>query len=305
MLFRWPQYALRYLHSINNIFRDFKADNVLLWSLSLDHLINCKVADFSIITHVDPGGSRSLHGTKGFIAPEVAHVKEHSVYNHKADIFSFGMFLYQLIARRHPFHNLHPYEIEAAIEEGRLPQLNNVSLADSCLCYITRIMKLYLAGDPTERPTSQQIVKWLSAPAVQLIISVVPVKSRYSIRNGSIVSPVTPYDIGPELISSELWICCGGKEGSEVNIFNTNTIEEVCRHPVKENLIQCIKQCSQYVWVPSRTDLEFGVVSIFSENTKDLVDRLELKENAVSCITNSDQLVYLGTMGGNCFLFPH
>ena len=107
-----------------------------------------------------------------------------------------------------------------------------------------------------------------TAPAVQLIVSVVPVKSRYSIRNGSIVNPVTPYDVGPELISSELWICCGGKEGSEVNIFNINTMEEVCRHPVKENLIQCIKQCGQYVLVPSRTDIEFGVVSIFSKILK-------------------------------------
>ena len=139
---------------------------------------------------------------------------------------------------------------------------------------------------------------------MQLIISVVPVKGKYSIRNGCIVTPVTHYDIGPELIPSELWICCSGNEGSKVNIFNTNTMEEFCRHPVKENLIQYIKQCGQYVWVPSRTDIEFGVVSIFSRNTKDLIDRVELEENTVSCITNSDQLVYLGTMEGNCFLFP-
>ena len=142
--------ALHFLHSINIVFQDLKADNVLLWSLSLDHLINCKVADFSNITHVDPGGMRDLHGTKGFIAPEVAHVKEHSVYDHKADIFSFSMFLYQLIARRHPFQNLYPYEIEAAIQEGRRPQLEDVSLSDSGLYYMTRVMQLCWAGDPAD-----------------------------------------------------------------------------------------------------------------------------------------------------------
>ena len=118
------------------------------------------------------------------------------------------------------------------------------------------------------------------------------------------MTPITHCDVGPDLISSDLWICCGGEEGSEVSIFTTNTMEEVCKHPVKENQIQCMKQCGQYVWVPSRTDIEYGVVNIFNKSTKDLIIRLELKENTISCITNSDQLVYLGTMEGNCFIFP-
>ena len=145
--------ALHFLHSIDIIFQDLKADNVLLWSLSPDHLINCKLADFSIVTYVNPGRIRDPHGTKGYIAPEVAHfnhVVGHCVYDHQADIFSFGMFLYQLIARRHPFHNLYPYEIEAAIEEGKQPQLEYVSLAEVGLYYMTRVMKLCWAGNPVE-----------------------------------------------------------------------------------------------------------------------------------------------------------
>jgi len=68
--------ALQFLHSNNIIFRNFKADNVLLWSLSPDHLINCKVTDFSIVAHSDPKQSRGLHGIKGFIAPEVSHYNQ-------------------------------------------------------------------------------------------------------------------------------------------------------------------------------------------------------------------------------------
>ena len=52
LLFRYVASALYFLHSINTVFQDFKVDNVLLWSLSPDHLIYCKVADFSIITHI-------------------------------------------------------------------------------------------------------------------------------------------------------------------------------------------------------------------------------------------------------------
>ena len=299
--------ALCFLHSINIIFRDLKADNVLLWSLLPDHLINCKVTDFNIATHADPVGARGLHGTKGFIAPEVAHVnhaKERSAYDHKADIFSFGMFLYQLLARRHPFHNVQPRMIEVLIEKGQRPQLKDVSVAETGLYYLSRVMKLCWEGSPKDRPASQQIVEWLSASTLQLIISVVPVSSKYSIRNGSIVIPVMSNKVGQVPTSSELWICCDGIEGAELSIFTTNTMVKAGKHFVRENQVRCMKQCGEHVWVASRAGLEYGVVDIFNKNTKDLIHNIKMRENAVSCITNSDQLVYMGTMEGYCFAFP-
>ena len=128
--------ALQFLH--NNIinFHNLKADNVLLWSLSPDHLINCKVTDFNIATHSDPKRLRGLHSIKGFIAPEVSHY-DCTIYDHRADIFSFGMFLYQLLARRHPFHNVSPMIIETAIANGQRPQLEDVPVAQSGLFYMT------------------------------------------------------------------------------------------------------------------------------------------------------------------------
>ena len=135
--------ALCFLHSINIIFRDLKAGNILLWSLSSDYLINCKLTNFSIATHAEPEGTRGLHGTKGFIAPEVSHIghtKEHSVYDHRADIFSFSMFLYQLMARQDPFYNLQSSSIEAATEEGIRPQLEDVSVAEVGLYYMTHVI---------------------------------------------------------------------------------------------------------------------------------------------------------------------
>ena len=299
--------ALHYLHSINIIWRSVKADNILLWSLSPDHLINCKICDFNIAAHADAGGARGLRGTKGFIAPEVAyinHAKERSVYDHRADIFSFGMFLYQLLARRHPFHNIQPFNIEAAIEEGQRPQLEDVSLAETGLYYLSRVMRLCWARSPKERPSSQQIVEWLSASALQLIISVVPVSSKYSIRNGCIVTPVMSNQVGPVPTSSELWICCDGVEGAELSIFTTNTMVKAGKRCVRENQVQCMKQCGEHVWVASRAGLEYGVVDIFNKNTKDLIHNIKMRENAVSCITNSDQLVYMGTMEGYCFVIP-
>ena len=121
LIFKW------YLHyasfNINVIFHDLNASNVLLWSLSPDHVINCKVSGFTSITYSGPKGARGLSGTKGFIASEVSHInhsKEHCTYDHQADIFSFGMFLYQLFAHQHPFHNMQPSRIDIAIAETGL-----------------------------------------------------------------------------------------------------------------------------------------------------------------------------------------
>ena len=303
--------ALHFLHDISIVHRNLSAANVLLWSSSPDHLINCKVTGISAAAHADPGGIKGLCGTRGFIAPEVAHVNhanELSTYDHRADIFSFGMFLYQLLAHRHPFHNVKPSKITAAIEKGQRPQLHDVLVAETGLYYLSRVMKLCWATSPKDRPTSQQIVEWLSASALQLIISVVPISSKYSIRNGCIVTPVMNNEVP---VSSELWICSEGKEGAELDIFATNTVVKVGKHEsstrrnVSEGPIAiCVKQCGEHVWVAEIfIGLEHTVVNIFNKNTKDLIHKTKIK-NTIFCITNSDQLVYMGTMEGYCFTFP-
>jgi len=302
--------ALHYLHTVNIILHSLKADNVLLWSLSPEHLINCKLTNFNKATHTDPGGSRGLYGNKSFVPPEVfclSHAKERSVYDHTADIFSFGMFLYQLIAHRYPFHNLQPFKIEAAIEEGQRPQLEDIPVAESGLFYMTRIMKLCWAGSPDDRPKTQNTVKWLCSPALQLIMSVIPIPSsrKYSVCNGCIITPILSDEIGPIPTSSELWICCDGCEGTELIVFNTNTMGTVCKQFIREIQVQFMKQCGDYIWVASQAGLDYGVLNIFNQNTKDLiVHNAKVKGSFSGCIVNSDQLVYIGTTEGYCFAFP-
>ena len=77
------------------------------------------------------------------------------MYDHRADIFSFGMFLYQLVARRDPFYNLQSSSIEAAIEEGIRPQLEDISVAEVGLYYMSRVMKLCWAGHSVCRTTNK------------------------------------------------------------------------------------------------------------------------------------------------------
>ena len=124
--------ALRFLHNTGHIFRDLKAADVLVWSLEPESLCHCKVTDFGIATHLSPVGALGIQGTKGFIAPEVLYIgKRKAVYTHKADIFSFGMLLYQMIARRHPYHNVQPVKIDTKVVNGERPNIVDVPFADS------------------------------------------------------------------------------------------------------------------------------------------------------------------------------
>ena len=298
--------ALQFLHSRGIIFRDLKAANVLLWTLDPESLCHCKVTDFGIATHLSPVGARGLLGTKGFIAPEVLHVgkrKQRSVYDHKADIFSFGMFLYQMIARRHPYHDIPPHKIDSAVEMKERPKLQDVNAARSAYHYLTQLMQVCWEDNPQNRPTTDEIIDAICLSPMQAVMCVYPMKSKFSLRR---ICAITPHDFtlaGVARTNSELWVCCDGAEGAEVNIYNTNTMVKISKNFIKENQVQCICLCGDHVWVSSRAGIEYGVIDIFSVATRELVHNIRMRENSVSCITCSDKTVYLGTLEGYCFSF--
>ena len=298
--------ALRFLHSTGIVFRDLKAANVLLWTLDHESLCHCKVTDFGIATHLSPVGARGLQGTKGFIAPEVLYVgkrKQRSVYNHTADIFSFAMFLYQMIARRHPYHNIKPERIDTAVESGERPKLLDVDNATAAYHYLTQLMQVCWADNPQDRPSTDNIIKYLCLASVQSVMSVRPMKGKLAVRRACAITPHQFAEANSRHHSSELWVCCDGKDGTEINMYSTNTMVKVNRSFIRDNQIQCICLCKDHVWVGSRAGIDYGVVDIFSVVTRDLVHNIRMRENSVSCITCSKTHVYLGTLEGYCFAF--
>ena len=297
--------ALKFLHNSGVIFRDLKAANVLLWSLDPESLCHCKVTDFGIATHAAPIGTRGLIGTKGFMAPEILHVgkkKERSVYDHKADIFSFGMLLYQMITRHHPFHDLQGLKIDSAIENGERPKLQEFPQAENAYFYLTRLMQRCWQGDPRQRPTTSDIIDKVSLSSFQSVMAVQPVKSKLSLRHACAITSTNLSEVNISR-ENELWVCCDGAEGTEISIYTTNTMTKVNKNFIKDNQVQCISLCGDHVWVASRAGIEYGVIDIFNIKTRDLVHNIRLKDNSVSCIAHSDKMVYCGTLEGYCFSF--
>ena len=301
--------ALRFVHQQGIIFRDLKAANVLLWTLDPASLCHCKLTDFGIATHMAPVGARGLQGTKGFIAPEVLHIgkrKQRSVYDHKADIFSFGMFLYQMIARRHPYHNIPPHRIDVSVETGERPKLQDVDIATTGFHYLTMLMKKCWEDNPQNRPGTENIIKTVCLTSMQSIMCVFPVKSKLSLRRAIALTPTNFVEAGnPTKLHNELWVCCDGKEGAELNIYNSNTMVKMSKNLIKDNQVQCMALCNDHVWVGSRAGIEYGVIDIFNINSRELVHNIRMRENSVSCLTAAKDRVLIGTLEGYCFSFSN
>ena len=68
----------------------------------LDHALNCKLADFGW-TRVKAKVMTSKIGTYQWMAPEVINGYK---YTEKADVFSFGIILWELATRKPPYYGI-------------------------------------------------------------------------------------------------------------------------------------------------------------------------------------------------------
>lgn len=154
--------ALVYLHSNRIIYRDLKADNVLVWKfpspnqISSNLSVTIKLADYSISRCVLPTGTKGFAGTPGFMAPEILKYNGEETYSEKVDCFSFAMLLYELITLKHPFDGQE--QIKDIILNGGRPVIKSQDLVYPTL--MLDLMCLCWMDNPAERPSSSQLLKY-------------------------------------------------------------------------------------------------------------------------------------------------
>ena len=301
--------ALHFLHSQGIIYHDLKAANVLLWTLDPYSLCHCKLADFGIATELSPIGARGHQGTKGFIAPEVMHISkrnQHSVYDHRADIFSFSMFVYQMIARRYPYHDTPSDLIDVAVKSGERPQIQDVYISHTGYHYLTEVMKVCWEGNPNNRFDTYTIVKKLCQLPTQMVMCVAPIKRKVSLHRAVAITPSNFTNAGyPNRLKSELWVSCNSEEGTEISIFNIHTMIEVNRIFIKDNQIECMVLCGDQIWMGSQSGNESsGTIDIFSVGSREIKSNIHVHgKQSVTCITATDKTIYMGTLEGYCFSY--
>lgn len=89
--------AIHHMHQMDVVHRDLKPANILLKSSSEG--MKVKICDFGLAVHKEEQVSAA--GTNYYIAPEVIS----NSYNEKADMWSFGMILVQLLNKELPFRS--------------------------------------------------------------------------------------------------------------------------------------------------------------------------------------------------------
>ncbi|KAJ0735961.1 putative protein kinase RLK-Pelle-RLCK-VIIa-2 family [Helianthus annuus] len=164
--------GLTYLHEdmkFQVILRDFKSSNILL-----DEHWNAKLSDFGVarkgpeegLTHI----STNFAGTREYAAPEylaVGHLTS------KSDVWSYGVFLYELITGRRPLDRKRPQEEQKLLEwvipytdtekfmqiiDPRLEGKYSLKAAQK----LSYVANLCLSKDPKSRPKMSEVLEMVS-----------------------------------------------------------------------------------------------------------------------------------------------
>ncbi|XVF00828.1 hypothetical protein REPUB_Repub04eG0035700 [Reevesia pubescens] len=149
--------GMNYLHQNNIIHRDLKAANLLM-----DENEVVKVADFGVArVKVQSGVMTAETGTYRWMAPEVI---EHKPYDHKADVFSFGIVLWELLTGKLPYEYLTPLQAAVGVVQKGLrptiPKNTNPKLGE--------LLERSWQQDPTLRPDFSEIIEILQQIAKEV-----------------------------------------------------------------------------------------------------------------------------------------
>lgn len=145
--------GLLYLSSKNIMHRDIKPHNILL-----KNIYTIKLTDFGFAKYYDNtiDMSTTLCGSPIYMAPEIMKLK---TYNYKADIWSLGVVLYELLFNEYPFIARNHFELVKIIEQNEVKFLDYPIISDDCKKFIS----LLLNKNPIKRPSYYDIINhsWL------------------------------------------------------------------------------------------------------------------------------------------------
>lgn len=141
--------GMAYLHKNSIIHRDVKSSNMLVaadWKV--------KIADFGFSRVKADNQTMTQCGTVAWTAPEIF---EGLHYTEKADVFSYGVILWELVFRKKPWEGVHSMKVIQMVGTGK--RLNLTNIPSDTPSDVIDLIKLCWSHEPSQRPSFAQIIE--------------------------------------------------------------------------------------------------------------------------------------------------
>lgn len=147
-------HGLKYLHDQGIAHRDIKCANCLVTNKGV-----VKLADFGASKKLESESIVSgLKGTPAWMAPEVIKGTQMTSGWMKADVWSLGCTVFEMLAGKVPFSEYdNPMTAMYHIANGKGPSVHNIHCSDE----IKQFISCCCAADPNSRPTVDQMLQHL------------------------------------------------------------------------------------------------------------------------------------------------
>jgi serine/threonine protein kinase len=154
---------INYLHSIAHGLKDIHEKGLIHRDLHIGNILRLKnltcITDVGLCKPADYNASENtknkIYGVLPYIAPEILRGQ---IYTKAADIYSFGIIMYEVISGLPPYHNIsHDNNLAIKICKGLRPKFN-IEVPQ----LIVHLIKECLDANPLNRPKAKEIKKTLS-----------------------------------------------------------------------------------------------------------------------------------------------
>ncbi|GMH77445.1 hypothetical protein TrVE_jg14035 [Triparma verrucosa] len=142
--------GMKYLHRRAKVIqRDLKSRNIMV-----DNNFNAKICDFGLSRYMKLDQTMTFCGTPYWTAPEIIRQE---AYTEKADVYSYGIVLWELITAQEPYSGMESMEVAyAAAERGLRPTIPTV-----CPEGYAELMQRCWSDNPADRPDFTKVLEIL------------------------------------------------------------------------------------------------------------------------------------------------